>query len=157
MSDIRAPRRLTLGIDLGTSAVKVVAMGLDDAVLGEGAAGFGTDCTLPGQAEQRQSDWLRSASAAMHMLADRLRESLGADWSEHVEAIGLTGQLPTLVCLDEAKPLGEAIDVEGWSAPTPGLPHASTRRIERSCMPAPACPSTAATWPPCCSITSPTA
>ncbi len=118
---VRAPRRLTLGIDLGTSAVKVVAMGLDDAVLGEGAAGFGTDSTLPGQAEQQPGDWLRSASVAMHMLAARLRDDLGADWSEHIEAIGLTGQLPTLVCLDEAKPLGNAITwkdgrADSWAA-----------------------------------------
>ncbi len=121
MSDARAPRRLTLGLDLGTSAVKAVAVGLDDAVLGEGAAGFGTDSAQPRQAEQQPADWLRAASAAMHELAERLRADLGDDWGEQVEAIGLTGQLPTLVCLDDAKPLGAAITwkdgrADAWAA-----------------------------------------
>jgi xylulokinase len=109
MSKVRGSRRLTLGLDLGTSAVKAVAVGSDDAVLGEGAAGFGTDCTLPQQAEQQPADWLRAAAAAMHALADDLRASLGADWAGQVAAIGVTGQLPTLVCLDDAAPLGAAI------------------------------------------------
>jgi xylulokinase len=108
MSDAK-PERLTLGVDLGTSAVKVVALGIDDTVLGEGAAGFGTDSTLPRQAEQQTADWLRAASRALHALAADLKGSLGAEWAEQVAAIGLTGQLPTLVCLDDAKPLGAAI------------------------------------------------
>jgi sugar (pentulose or hexulose) kinase len=108
MSDTLSPR-LTLGIDLGTSAVKVVAMGLDDAVLGEGAAGFSTQGALPHQAEQQTADWLRAATGAMRALAEELRGKLGIDWAKHVAAIGLTGQLPTLVCLDEVKPLGPAI------------------------------------------------
>lgn len=109
MSEARESRQLTLGLDLGTSAVKAVAVGLDDAVVGEGAAGFETDCTLPQQAEQRPADWLHAAAAAMRALAGRLQGLLGADWADHVAAIGLTGQLPTLVCLGEAAPLGPAI------------------------------------------------
>jgi xylulokinase len=108
MSDAK-PERLTLGIDLGTSAVKVVALGMNDAVMAEGAAGFATDSTLPRQAEQHTADWLRAASRAMHALAADLKGSLGTEWTEQVAAIGLTGQLPTLVCLDDAKPLGAAI------------------------------------------------
>jgi xylulokinase len=109
MSKAREPRRLTLGLDLGTSAVKAVAVGLDDAVLGEGAAGFATDCTLPQQAEQQPADWLHAAAAAMRALADGLQGVLGADWAEQVAAIGVTGQLPTLVCLGDSAPLGAAI------------------------------------------------
>ncbi len=109
MSDAKPERPLTLGVDLGTSAVKVVALGADDAVMGEGVAGFGTDSSLPHQAEQQPTDWLRAASAAMHALADDLQGSLAGDWTEHVAAIGLTGQLPTLVCLDDVKPVGAAI------------------------------------------------
>jgi xylulokinase len=108
MSDAK-PERLTLGVDLGTSAVKVVALRTDDSVMGEGAAGFGTDSTLPQQAEQQTADWLQAASRAMRALADDLKGSLGTDWSQQVAAIGLTGQLPTLVCLGDAKPLGAAI------------------------------------------------
>ncbi|HEY4444383.1 MAG TPA: FGGY family carbohydrate kinase [Steroidobacteraceae bacterium] len=109
MSDPAPERRLTLGIDLGTSAVKVVALGNDDAVMAEGAAGFATDGALPQQAEQQPADWLRATSGAMQALADELTGSLGADWTEQIAAIGLTGQLPTLVCLDDAQPLGAAI------------------------------------------------
>lgn len=96
-------------------------MGLDDALMGEGAAGFSTHSALPQQAEQQTSDWLRAASAAMRTLADDLKSSLGADWPQQVAAIGLTGQLPTLVCLDDAKPLGPAITwkdgrADAWAA-----------------------------------------
>src|SRR6202795_1978350 len=89
MSDPTPERRLTLGIDLGTSAVKVVALGNDDAVMAQGAAGFATDSALPQQAEQQTADWLRAASGAMRALADDLKGSLGADWTEQVAAIGL--------------------------------------------------------------------
>lgn len=108
MSDAQS-RRLTLGIDLGTSAVKVVALGLDNEVLAEGAASFSTHSTLLGQAEQRPADWLHAATLAMRALRAGLKGILAADWSEHVVAIGLTGQLPTLVCLGEAEPVGTAI------------------------------------------------
>src|SRR3984893_11838915 len=108
MSDPK-PEPLPPGIDLGPSAVKVVALGFDDAVLGEAAAGFGTDSTLPQQAEQQTADWLRAASRAMHALAGDMKDGLGTQWTQQVAAIGLTGQLPTLVCLDDAKPLGAAI------------------------------------------------
>jgi xylulokinase len=109
MSETKPAERLTLGIDLGTSAVKVVALGLDDEVLCEGAAGFGTQGALPGQAEQETSDWLRAASGAMQGLAAGLKGAIGPAWTERVSAIGLTGQLPTLVCLDESRVLGPAI------------------------------------------------
>ena len=117
MSDPK-PERLTLGIDLGTSAVKVVALGFDDAVLGEAAAGFGTDSTLPQQAEQQTADWLRAASRAMHALAGDMKDGLGTQWTQQVAAIGLTGQLPTLVCLDDVKPLGAAITWKDGRADT---------------------------------------
>ena len=100
---------LTLGLDLGTSAVKVVALGSDDRVLGEGSMAFGTDSTLPHQAEQHPADWLRAAAGAMQVLAQGLNSGVGADWAGRVASIGLTGQLPTLVCLGEREPLGAAI------------------------------------------------
>jgi xylulokinase len=121
MSDLMPEQRLTLGVDLGTSAVKVVAIGSQDEVLGEGAAGFPTNSTLPHQAEQQPADWLQAASAAMRALAHDLQDNLGADWTERVAAIGLTGQLPTLVCLDDVKPVGAAITwkdgrADAWAA-----------------------------------------
>jgi len=121
MSEDKSIQRLTLGLDLGTSAVKVVAMGRDAAVLGEGSMGFGTDTTLPLQAEQQTPEWLQAASGAMRMLARELTPRLGGDWAAGVAAIGLTGQLPTLVCLGEGNPLGAAITwkdgrADAWAA-----------------------------------------
>jgi xylulokinase len=109
MSDTQSSRQITLGIDLGTSAVKVVALGADDAVMAEGTAGFSTHSVLPQQAEQQTGDWLRAAADAMRALAEALKGRIGADWTAQVAAIGLTGQLPTLVCLNGIKPLGPAI------------------------------------------------
>src|ERR1019366_2356585 len=66
-------------------------------------------------------DWLQAASAAMRQLAGELKATLGTEWIEHVRAIGLTGQLPTLVCLDAVKPLAPAITwkdgrADAWAA-----------------------------------------
>lgn len=112
--------RLVLGIDLGTSAVKVAAVdggaGAADggggpivgSVVGEGSAEFATDSTLPHQAEQSPADWLLATREAMSALGEGLR-SHRPDWPNRVAAIGLTGQLPTLVCLGDSGPIGPAI------------------------------------------------
>ncbi|HEY5265027.1 MAG TPA: FGGY family carbohydrate kinase, partial [Steroidobacteraceae bacterium] len=90
MSDA-APQPLTLGLDLGTSAVKIVALGFNDAVIGEAAASFSTTATLAGQAEQHPGDWLQAASRAMRALDQILQSALGADWTRQIASIGLTG------------------------------------------------------------------
>ena len=110
---------MTLGIDLGTSAIKVVAVGLDGAVIGEAAANFPTSCSLPQQAEQAPSDWLHAVSSAMGTLGDKLHGA-GAGLKQ-VAAIGLTGQLPTLVCLSDDAPAAPAITwkdgrADAWAA-----------------------------------------
>lgn len=98
-----------LGIDLGTSAVKVAAVRLESAELAaEGSADFPTKTTLPGQAEQSPVDWLQATRQAMRALGSKLC-TLDPSWPEHIVAIGLTGQLPTLVCLGEQGPLAPAI------------------------------------------------
>ena len=113
-----------LGIDLGTSAVKVAAVEAAGAapgrVLAEGSADFATDSTLPQQAEQSPSDWLGATRRAMRMLDEQMRLH-DAHWRSRVAAIGLTGQLPTLVCLGEHGPLGPAITwkdgrADAWAA-----------------------------------------
>ena len=108
--DLRAPGAggIHLGLDLGTSAVKVVALG-GDAVLAASSAGFATDSTAPRQAEQHAADWLSATRAAFAALDAELTGAGHADWRRAVQAIGLTGQLPTLVCLGAGGPLGPAI------------------------------------------------
>jgi xylulokinase len=100
--------RWTLGIDLGTSAVKVAALAADEAVQGEGVAEFDTAASVPNQAEQAPEDWLAATGRAMKMLAAALAPR-AADWTRSIGAIGLTGQLPTLVCLGERGPVAPAI------------------------------------------------
>jgi xylulokinase len=116
--------RLLLGIDLGTSSVKVAAVGADaasrGAVLGEASADFETVSGLPHQAEQSPADWLQATRSAMSALGRTLRLR-DAGWPQRIGAIGLTGQLPTLVCLDERGPIGPAITwkdgrADSWAA-----------------------------------------
>jgi sugar (pentulose or hexulose) kinase len=98
-----------LGIDLGTSAVKAVALDAAGAVAASAEATFPTRSDLPGQAEQDTGDWLAATAAAVAAIG----RELGAGWQQHVSAIGLTGQLPTLVCTGaDGEPLGPAI---AWS------------------------------------------
>jgi xylulokinase len=109
MSESSAAAPITLGIDLGTSAVKIVALGADARPLAEGAADFETQQGLFAQAEQRPADWLNAMQTAMRALdaAVTLKQDVG--WVDRVAAIGLTGQLPTLVCLSDKGPVAPAI------------------------------------------------
>ncbi len=100
---------ITLGLDLGTSAVKVVALGWDDVLLGEGVAPFDTTTLLPGQAEQSPQDWLHATGVAMQGLRDSLDRTHGTGWLDRISAIGVTGQLPTLVCLADEGVVAPAI------------------------------------------------
>ncbi|MBS0400525.1 MAG: hypothetical protein JSR95_17825, partial [Proteobacteria bacterium] len=99
---------LTLGIDLGTSALKLVAMDSGGAVLASGSAGFPTVCEAAGQAEQDPADWLRALSSAAEELGSQLK-SRHESWASRVAGIGVTGQLPTLVCLGASGAIGRAI------------------------------------------------
>ena len=115
MSESSTVGPLTLGIDLGTSAVKVVAVACDSqpvgdvALIGEAAAGFPTMSTVALQAEQEPADWLRAISEAMRSLDESVSRSLGPNWTQRVGAVGLTGQLPTLVCIPQQGPVARAI------------------------------------------------
>jgi sugar (pentulose or hexulose) kinase len=103
------PGSIALGIDLGTSSVKIAAVSSDSVLLGDAAAAFETTSELPQQAEQSPGDWLLAVSRAMGRLDDTLTASGRTEWRGRVAAIGLTGQLPTLVCLKGADVVGRAI------------------------------------------------
>jgi sugar (pentulose or hexulose) kinase len=100
---------LALGIDLGTSAVKVLAVDATGAVTGEAQGEFATLSAMPQQAEQSPAAWLAALSAAMQDLGHSLTARFGEAWRRRVGAIALTGQLPTLVCLGQSHPVGAAI------------------------------------------------
>jgi sugar (pentulose or hexulose) kinase len=99
---------LVLGVDLGTSAVKIVAVSPAAGVVGAGTAAYPTFSPIPAQAEQDPADWLRALHEAMIDL-DRTIASERPAWRRHVQAVGLAGQLPTLVCLGREGVLGRAI------------------------------------------------
>ncbi len=98
-----------LGIDLGTSAVKVLALDAAGALAGEAQGHFVTLSDLPQQAVQSPADWLAALSSAMQELGASLAARFGEGWRRRVGCIALTGQLPTLVCLGESDPVAPAI------------------------------------------------
>ncbi|HTN95436.1 MAG TPA: FGGY family carbohydrate kinase [Nordella sp.] len=104
---------LALGIDLGTSAVKCVALAADGEVVASGQSSFPTIRNEPGQAEQEPAAWLAAAEAAVRQAV--------AGRSDKITTIGLTGQLPTLVCLAGDEVQGRAITwmdarADDWAA-----------------------------------------
>lgn len=98
---------LVLGVDLGTSAVKVIAAS-SAGVAGTGTSSYPTFSLQPHQAEQDPADWMRALHEAIIDL-DRVLAPTWPAWRNAVEAIGLAGQLPTLVCLRGKAALGRAI------------------------------------------------
>lgn len=92
-----------LGVDLGTSALKMVALSRNGRLLTTARETYPTISNAPGQAEQDTELWLTALSKA----ANRARSSLGRNVS--IEAIALTGQMPTLVVLGARKTIGNAI------------------------------------------------
>ncbi|MVN87740.1 xylulokinase [Deinococcus sp. HMF7620] len=88
---------VTLGADLGTSGVKVVALGAGGEVVAERTHTYPLLTPRPGWTEQRPEDWLAGTRAALRELADDLR-ALGAE----PLALGLSGQMHGLVPLDAA-------------------------------------------------------
>jgi xylulokinase len=86
---------IVVGIDLGTSSMKAVAIDRDGSVVARARAGYPTARPEPGRAEQRPSDWLRALGRVTAALAETVPP---ARWG----AIGLSGMIPSLVLLDRA-------------------------------------------------------
>ena len=57
--------RALLGIDLGTSSVKVVVSSMEGAVEGLGTAEYPILTPQPGYAEQNPTDWLKATVTAV--------------------------------------------------------------------------------------------
>jgi len=101
--DRRVPvKPCVLGIDLGTSAIKLVAVSREGRLLASAREPYATISPAPGQAEQNCQHWLKALRAAAERLRSRLRHA-------HIEGIALTGQMPTLVVLRRQKAVGPAI------------------------------------------------
>jgi len=108
MPEVTAPP-LALGLDLGTSAFKAVLLSLQGEVLACGESPVITLAMAPGVAEQDPSQWLAAAGAALAQLA-KAADASEPQWRGRVAAVGIAGQLPTLVVLGEqGAALGPAI------------------------------------------------
>jgi sugar (pentulose or hexulose) kinase len=91
-----------LGLDLGTSSVKVAIF--DEAGIGvaESSAACVVDTTAPGRAEALPADWWRALASAMAQLPAHLRSA--------VRAVGLSGQMHGVVMVNaQAQVLRPAI------------------------------------------------
>ena len=77
-----------VGLDIGTTGVKALALSPDGAVLGSAEEEYQLSIPQPGWAEQDPDDWVRAAGAALGRL--------GAE----SERVGLSGQMHGLVVLD---------------------------------------------------------
>jgi len=113
------PARVTrdsvaVGLDLGTSSLKGVAVDGSGAVLARASAGYETSRTSPGCAEQDPSAWLAALDAVVAELAPAVDV---ARW----DAIGLSAMIPTLVAAEgDLRPIGRAITWEDGRAEAQG-------------------------------------
>jgi xylulokinase len=88
-----------VGLDIGTSSVKGIAIDEAGTVLRIAERGYPLSTPYPGWAEQDPEDWVRAA----HEVLDELD-------AEHAAGIGLAGQMHGLVALgDDDRPLRPAI------------------------------------------------
>ncbi len=84
---------LYIGLDLGTSSLKGVAVTAGGDVVARGHSGYPTLRPRPGWAEQDPADWRR---AVRDVTAQLLAVAPSSRW----RALGLSGMIPTLVLVD---------------------------------------------------------
>jgi xylulokinase len=82
---------VVVGLDVGTTAVKALAVGDDGTVVARCEVEYPLSTPRPGWAEQNPEDWWRATEQAL--------EGLGV---REVAGIGLSGQMHGLVALDSA-------------------------------------------------------
>jgi len=94
---------LYLGLDLGTSGLKGIALDASGEVVARGSASYPTSRPAAGAAEQEPGDWI----AAIGQVAVQLAvDAPPRRW----RAIGLSAMIPTLVTADAGgQPVGSAI------------------------------------------------
>lgn len=94
-----------LGIDLGTSSLKGVVMNPEGQVVGEKSSEYPVSSSKTGYAEQQPSDWITACEQVLQALISEI-----ADFTEELEGISFSGQMHSLVVLDQAnQPLYPAI------------------------------------------------
>lgn len=95
-----------IGLDLGTSAVKAVAVAQDGSVVAASRREYPTARPEPGAAEQDPQDWFAAVDGTIAELADVVAPG---SWL----GLGLSAMLPTLVEADDrGQPLAPAVTWE---------------------------------------------
>jgi xylulokinase len=96
-------RDVWVGLDLGTSGLKGLAVDRHGQVLARASAGYGTARPEAGAAEQDPDQWIAAVRQVMGQLAGELD-------AQRWGGIGLSAMLPTLVTLDATgRPTGPAL------------------------------------------------
>jgi len=97
---------LVVGLDLGTSGLKAIAINEHGSIVARASASYPTHRLEAGASEQDPADWINAIKSAA---SDIKADTNNAPWI----SIGLSGMLPTLVTVDEAnQPNGNAITWE---------------------------------------------
>ncbi|BAU42090.1 xylulokinase [Leptolyngbya sp. O-77] len=91
-----------LGIDLGTSSLKVLLMSADGTVIAEASHPYPVNAPYPGWAESDPQDWWNAGAIAVRKAVQ--------SYAAQVQAIGLSGQMHgVVVCDGVGNPLRPAI------------------------------------------------
>ena len=90
--------KYVLGVDLGTSAVKVSALDKSGQIVAQESFGYDLIQQQPGYNEQNPEDWVSGTTVAIVRLI--LTDHLAA---EDIEGLSFSGQMHGLVLLDENK------------------------------------------------------
>ncbi|MDE0534511.1 MAG: xylulokinase [Albidovulum sp.] len=86
-----------LGIDLGTSGVKVIVIDDEQRIKAEAISPVSGSISDPPISEQHPAEWITAIERALDQIKSEFPDALGA-----VEGIGLSGHMHGAVCLDAA-------------------------------------------------------
>lgn len=86
---------VALGLDLGTSGVRVVAIDLQGIVVAQAARSYPLLTPHPGWTEQNPADWIAASLDALKEVAHKLQ-------GHSIIALGLSGQMHGMVSLDNS-------------------------------------------------------
>lgn len=96
--------RYVLGIDLGTSSVKVLLVSKNGEVIDQESRDYPLYHDKPGYSEQDPDDWVKETKLAIKALTKRM------DNPEKIEGMSFSGQMHSLVLLDKNyRPLRRAL------------------------------------------------
>lgn len=86
-----------LGIDVGTSSLKVIAVDEKGNIAGLASSPYSIICKKNGYAEQDPNAWWEALKKAVFMVRDQIKDKV-----KHIQAIGFSGQMHGAVLLDKA-------------------------------------------------------